>query len=738
MRVFLVILLFCLTSFRSLSQCGDSIPAAYPLGANLNGLSDWNLDRPFNDAFISNRGFSKDLDAPWNYIAISTDSNGWPLEDFSVIVMSLMEDQPATYSISFNGQATITPIACSFTVQDQQYDSLTNTTTANLVYASNPDQQMDIKFTQTKFATGIGGIKNIHIYNQASVSTSSIFSQPFLDHLSRFKVLRFMNWSHTNGNEDSVWTDRTLLSTAAPLDTAHINHGIAWEYCIALANTLKKDIWINIPHKATDDYVTQLATLIHNTLDPSLKIYIEYSNELWNFTFSQAQWNLQEAIIEANAGDPINYDQVDDIYTWHYRRIAERGKQISAIFRSVFDNEHIGNQLRPIYAVQVGYYDVGQRGLEFINNYYGPPNQYFYGLAGAPYFNSSAADTANTASSSGILNALQIAMNSLFTGAGNNLNQYAALSHYYSLFFTSYEGGPDTSGPDNVNAKLEATEDTATKSLCINYLKNWYAYDPGGLFMWFTAGAGSWNTAYGSFPITQHYENSEKLQAIDSIRHMLPGYPTAGNYIPGTIDARKFEGYPSNWNQSPAFIPSWMPYTQYLMNVPEGKAGLYRFAVECGYSNSGSNSFKVSIDNQLLDSLIIPSNNNGFNTYTLGNIYLKEGIHTLRYTASTTGNNYQIGNFIASLVRPCSISLTDSLISTTQSIQVFPNPAVQQLTISTTGLVLPVAIKMFDMTGRLIYSGQQLTENMKLDIGNLPNAVYCLKIGTILKKFVKM
>ena len=60
---------------------------------------------------------------------------------------------------------------------------------------------------------------------------------------------------------------------------------------IALANASNTDLWINIPGPATDAYVAQLANLIKNGdvvngvayagLNPNLKVYVEYSNEVW-------------------------------------------------------------------------------------------------------------------------------------------------------------------------------------------------------------------------------------------------------------------------------------------------------------------------------------------------------------------------------------------------------------------------------------------------------------------------
>jgi len=86
------------------------------------------------------------------------------------------------------------------------------------------------------------------------------------------------------------------------------------EYVILLANATNKDIWINIPVSATgsSDPLTQpmlhrpthpvisttlptySRTAMHYRkcrLNPSLHIYIEHSNEVWNPTFLQYTWN---------------------------------------------------------------------------------------------------------------------------------------------------------------------------------------------------------------------------------------------------------------------------------------------------------------------------------------------------------------------------------------------------------------------------------------------------------------
>ena len=78
-----------------------------------------------------------------------------------------------------------------------------------------------------------------------------------------------------------------------------------WEILVAMANESGKDLYINIPSNASLDYINKLADLMafgsngvnpytqrHQTrsgpLNSNLKLYIEFSNEIWNSGFVQA------------------------------------------------------------------------------------------------------------------------------------------------------------------------------------------------------------------------------------------------------------------------------------------------------------------------------------------------------------------------------------------------------------------------------------------------------------------
>ena len=79
----------------------------------------------------------------------------------------------------------------------------------------------------------------------------------------------------------SSWNSR---STPATFHWGGYN-GVPYEAQIQLSNELKEDLWINVPHLADDDYVRNLAQLVQQRLTPGLRVWVEYSNEVWNGTF---------------------------------------------------------------------------------------------------------------------------------------------------------------------------------------------------------------------------------------------------------------------------------------------------------------------------------------------------------------------------------------------------------------------------------------------------------------------
>lgn len=121
-------------------------------------------------------------------------------------------------------------------------------------------------------------------FEEASLS-GELFRPRFIASLAPYGMLRFMDYGHTNDSEVREWDDRV-----EPEDATYAHRGVPLERIIELSNRTGAQPWLCIPHMASDDYVRRFAALLKTDLDPSLPVWIEYSNELWNGVFSQAAY----------------------------------------------------------------------------------------------------------------------------------------------------------------------------------------------------------------------------------------------------------------------------------------------------------------------------------------------------------------------------------------------------------------------------------------------------------------
>lgn len=147
-----------------------------------------------------------------------------------------------------------------------------------------------------------------------------VFHPTYLDYwrLPGVGVWR-MAWAQFNNNPQETWEHtrhpdhcfmigsvrRKQVPGREPR-TAELNE-VSWQHCVTLANELGVDIWLNLPHGATDEYVRDLARLMlygadadgkpypampqshpaYPALDPDRKVYVELSNEMWHPGFHQ-------------------------------------------------------------------------------------------------------------------------------------------------------------------------------------------------------------------------------------------------------------------------------------------------------------------------------------------------------------------------------------------------------------------------------------------------------------------
>lgn len=506
------------------------------MGVNLEALNDWSVSNMFTDLVRTSRHWGS-VGTPWDEAA-AVDSNGWPTQDAGIVLAAglgpSVEDPSAPYlpagiyKLSFTGKATVD--TNSATISNYVYSSATNTSTADVIVPANADS-LFIDFKGTT-----GGVKNVVLMRPGYQGTGKIFTDEFLAAIVPFSTLRFMEYLSTNGNPVKTWSERTTPSSATYAGAK----GGSYEAIITLANLTGKDIWINIPHGADDNYVTQLATLLKNTLAPNIHVYLENSNEVWNSIFQQSDDNENAAVAEAIAGDTtltLGTQCTANMFTagtgncnrwWAgFRRVGKRIAQISKIFAQVYGSAAINTTIRPVLATQFAWKAIGEQQLKYINTYFGPPNRYIYAIAGAPYYyldsalsNSKAltvdqifASFDQSISSVG----LDFRVGTAYNGGDYTDANQLALAKYYGIKSFTYEGGPDyLQNSASLVAKYRSNFDPRSETQVSQYLQQWFGCK-NDLFMFFNL-AGTYGQ-YGAWGATDNIRNlnAPKMKALRNI-----------------------------------------------------------------------------------------------------------------------------------------------------------------------------------------------------------------------------
>jgi hypothetical protein len=324
--------------WSSASTADEDIEPAAPVGLNVDGGEGLLAN-------LVNAGTRPYYWLPGNTSGyVLADSNQWPTGDFEFFIGEgdVAMESGGTYLIQFKGTAAISQLGqnASFHVgatnyggtlpDGAGYNSSTGLTTATLVIASPANAGDYLVFTNTSREDNTttpqhDGITNLYVMQPTTLggntdyTPGTLFTNAALTQLSHYSTLRAMGLTDTNGNLATNWSDRTLVNNqiwngwtvnAGTGVTTGTNGGygtgLPWEVVVALANETGKDLYINIPSNASLDYINKLADLIAYgsdgvnpytspqanpvwaPLNSNLKVYIEYSNEIWNYGFTQA------------------------------------------------------------------------------------------------------------------------------------------------------------------------------------------------------------------------------------------------------------------------------------------------------------------------------------------------------------------------------------------------------------------------------------------------------------------
>ncbi|NET39040.1 MAG: cellulose-binding protein [Cyanothece sp. SIO1E1] len=288
---------------KSADNFNRSFDKELSLGTNLTSIKDWSTEIPFVDAFKSARSWitqclpeETGCSGSWGtdeYDKLNLDEQGWvkslPAPEDSpeytrvaTLLFRDVEHYPGgQYIVLYDGEGTI---EYGFDAQKDESESVLGRDVIN-VNPSNRGIYLIITSTDPNRAGDY--IRNIHVI-KAEYETSyesEIFNPDFIERIKEFQALRFMDWMGTNNSMQSEWRDRPKVD-----DASYAWKGAPVEIMVELANRIGANPWFNMPHMATDEYVSEFSQRVQDSLNPDLTAYVEYSNEVWNAQFKQFSW----------------------------------------------------------------------------------------------------------------------------------------------------------------------------------------------------------------------------------------------------------------------------------------------------------------------------------------------------------------------------------------------------------------------------------------------------------------
>jgi len=297
------------------------------LGMNLSGPADWNTELPFADVFhLSRPWISQREGAKWGEgPKLELDEHGWvkKLEPgcWAETLMCTIHDgghYPAgEYTVLYEGEGKI---------EFRNVVSVTSSAPGRIVIDVNPAQSNGPIYLKVVKTNPRNYIRNIKVIMPGLLDTyqSNPWRPGFLNRWRGITCFRFMDWMQTNGSTVETWRGRPT-----PASATFMQKGIPLELMIDLCNRQKADAWFCVPHRASDEYVRRFAQMVKSKLEPGLKVYVEYSNEVWNGRFPQHGYAEKRAA-DLGLGPPERPWEGAGMY------YARRSVEIFRIWEDVF------------------------------------------------------------------------------------------------------------------------------------------------------------------------------------------------------------------------------------------------------------------------------------------------------------------------------------------------------------------------------------------------------------------
>lgn len=473
--------------------CGPAGEAHGSLGINLAAPAAWIGDRPFMNLLIGAKWFSVRQGLPWKDLPLARLSrDGFPTDVLpgEAIAIGLTPPYGSNGSVRiecrFEGRGAL---EVGGAATDVAYAASSVRFTWSL--DSHPPEGVWLMYQRQSD----GAPLRITDCREQSADPSTVFHPAFLEFLTPFSTLRFMDWGRTNANDAVSWSSRTQPANVIQDGP----DGIALEHRFALANVAGTDVWLALPWNADTSYLEGAARLARSQLPRGRKLYVEIGNEVWNWGFPVAT----QARLE---GEKLG------LALPHMHRYAQRSMETFAIFSKEFKDRP--NDLIRVLSTQ----NANPRTAEEALSYPGVADV-TDALAIAPYFGHSRKVQGNEDVEQ-VLFDLDRDLQETFAFAERN----RAIARRYNLDLIAYEGGQHVMGTD-IQAFQQLQRHAVMERLYADYLRGWQPI--GGLMMLFNSTGpagkfGAWGLREWS---GQDPAQTPKLRAVRKFHQMCRSKP---------------------------------------------------------------------------------------------------------------------------------------------------------------------------------------------------------------------
>ena len=634
--------------------------AQMAVGTNLSDIGYGSSDWVFVDAFKMSDGWWLTRSVGGNEWTanrgdeVPRDADGWPLyvpftasDNKQYFVHTIVPMYTSgTYKLILQGTGTIHIWGGAGT---RDFTLTGGPRTIDLAVSTTWDRL----YLEIRTSSSSDPIKNIKLIMPGFADNyeTQIFHPLFLERLNKFKNLRFMDWGKINGSNLSTWAQRTTPNTFSQARS----EGVAIEHMIQLCNKLNVDMWFCVPHKADNNYITQAARLIRNNLNSNLKVYLEYSNETWNYAgpFTQTQYCQSEGL-------RLGYD-TDAFWALHKFHV-KRSTDMWKIFQDEFGGK---SRLYFVMASQSAWTD-GPSSARFYaleQSAYNPNNLKADFLATAPYFGGlwSADDVCNGSCVPTLDNLVTTRSYEAINTAKNEIIASKALANQKGVGLIAYEGGQHFVGylgGENVDALtnrlIEASRDPRMGTRYTEYMN---MMRDNGMQMFCNFQYITTWSKWGTWGILERQDSPlATAYKYNAVMNWIDNNPTSGGggggggstytTIPATIQAEAYSAMSGIQTETTSDVGGgqnvgymepndWMDY-----NISAPSAGTYNLALRIASPNTGTQ-VSVRSGSTTLATVNVPNTGGwqSFQTVTV-NVNLASGNQTIRLTNAGSATGY--------------------------------------------------------------------------------------------------